>query len=436
MIEISKENIGGLNDEQLFKVMKSYGLNVGPITSTTRHLYEKKLRNYLDNNMSTNVTTLTAASDLQNESMNTSNLNDISVQKSSLRSANKSSAKAENSSQNKTQSSSNQKNLSASNVNSSRSENVEKPTYSRENSISTSSSSENNKRPLNQIRNVTEKVTSSPLAQVPSTTTVRNEETSRTTSTTARREEITPIDRQYTSITRQELNNPSVRSNAFNFSENRGPSMSNSSASSVTRALSNTSTVTSQLVAPSLSRGMPVSSYSQPTTSSITFSSSVPSSHQTEPIRSSISVVPNTINNSYRRASPVKDKFGERLQNYGLIRNEPETLTATTLPNTIASPTNIRSRPPLHYESLTSTSKTQSNKINDKSQVKQENISNSNSSILYLLFLIIENIFFQMFIFKVFAVNWKYLIAIVCLTVVVYTFMMQLQPNPENPIDL
>jgi hypothetical protein len=90
------------------------------------------------------------------------------------------------------------------------------------------------------------------------------------------------------------------------------------------------------------------------------------------------------MSNSYRRASPSKDKFSERLHNYGLIRNEPETLTATTLSNTISSPANIRSRPPLHYESSSSTVASQSTKVNEKSKAKQSNQSDSNSSILFI----------------------------------------------------
>jgi hypothetical protein len=47
-MEIDKENIDKLSNEDLFKFSKQYGLNVGPITSTTRHLYEKRLKKHLE----------------------------------------------------------------------------------------------------------------------------------------------------------------------------------------------------------------------------------------------------------------------------------------------------------------------------------------------------------------------------------------------------
>jgi len=278
MIEISKENIGSLSDEQLFKVMKRNGLNVGPITSTTRHLYEKKLRNHLDNNMSMNVTTLTAACDLPNDSMNTSNLNDKSMHKGSLRSTNKSSTKAETS-QNKLENSSNQKNMLSPNVNSSRNDTII------------------NRRSSNKIKNVDEKMTSRTFARV---SIAGNEEMPRTTFTTVRREEPAHIDRQYTSATRQELTNSSKRS-SFNYDENRSTLNNSSTPSKLsTRELVTSSSVTTQLVAPSLTRATAASSYSGQITSGITSSSPVASSHYTEPIRSSINTVPNTMSNSLR----------------------------------------------------------------------------------------------------------------------------------------
>ena len=50
MEALDKENVNKLTDEQLFKALKTCGLNVGPITGSTRSLYEKRLKNYLEGN--------------------------------------------------------------------------------------------------------------------------------------------------------------------------------------------------------------------------------------------------------------------------------------------------------------------------------------------------------------------------------------------------
>lgn len=47
-MELNIEDVSQLTDQQLFATMKKCGLNVGPITGTTRSLYERKLRNFLD----------------------------------------------------------------------------------------------------------------------------------------------------------------------------------------------------------------------------------------------------------------------------------------------------------------------------------------------------------------------------------------------------
>lgn len=47
-IEVNKENVSQVSDDVLFKKLKSMNLNPGPITPTTRRVYEKKLINLLD----------------------------------------------------------------------------------------------------------------------------------------------------------------------------------------------------------------------------------------------------------------------------------------------------------------------------------------------------------------------------------------------------
>lgn len=47
-MSIDVNNIDKLSDEELFKALKDSGLNVGPITSTTRSLYERRLKNHIE----------------------------------------------------------------------------------------------------------------------------------------------------------------------------------------------------------------------------------------------------------------------------------------------------------------------------------------------------------------------------------------------------
>jgi len=47
-MEVDKENLRSLSNDDLFKIMKKYGINVGPVNISTRSVYEKKLKNYLE----------------------------------------------------------------------------------------------------------------------------------------------------------------------------------------------------------------------------------------------------------------------------------------------------------------------------------------------------------------------------------------------------
>jgi hypothetical protein len=51
-IEVNNENIKEISDDTLFKKLRVLNLNPGPITPTTRGLYERKLLNYLAGNQS------------------------------------------------------------------------------------------------------------------------------------------------------------------------------------------------------------------------------------------------------------------------------------------------------------------------------------------------------------------------------------------------
>ena len=47
-MEVDKENLRSLSNDDLFKIMKKYGINVGPVNISVRSVYEKKLKNYLE----------------------------------------------------------------------------------------------------------------------------------------------------------------------------------------------------------------------------------------------------------------------------------------------------------------------------------------------------------------------------------------------------
>lgn len=42
------EDLSTLSNDELFRLLKSSGINAGPITQSTRSVYEKKLKNYLN----------------------------------------------------------------------------------------------------------------------------------------------------------------------------------------------------------------------------------------------------------------------------------------------------------------------------------------------------------------------------------------------------
>lgn len=70
MDQISVEEIPMLTDDQLLGNLKRCGLTFGPITATTRRLYEKRLRNYLEGNgdKTVNLTSNSILADIANDS--------------------------------------------------------------------------------------------------------------------------------------------------------------------------------------------------------------------------------------------------------------------------------------------------------------------------------------------------------------------------------
>lgn len=72
-MEIDKENLNKLTDDELFKTLKKCGIATGPITGTTRSLYEKRLRKYLE----TKNPNITLNNSCQEESFNKSRRSSI-----------------------------------------------------------------------------------------------------------------------------------------------------------------------------------------------------------------------------------------------------------------------------------------------------------------------------------------------------------------------
>jgi len=61
------EDLSVLSNEEIFKLCKSSGINAGPITATTRSVYEKKLKNYLNEINNESVTTVPNSTKIESE---------------------------------------------------------------------------------------------------------------------------------------------------------------------------------------------------------------------------------------------------------------------------------------------------------------------------------------------------------------------------------
>lgn len=64
---IDKDNLDRLTDAELFKACKRHGMNPGPITATTRSIYEKRLKKLLDGQPSGSKSTAAADSSVLDE---------------------------------------------------------------------------------------------------------------------------------------------------------------------------------------------------------------------------------------------------------------------------------------------------------------------------------------------------------------------------------
>jgi hypothetical protein len=168
-----------------------------------------------------------------------------------------------------------------------------------------------------------------------------------------------------------------------------------------------------------------------PPSSSLSSSNVVRPTPAFQPVRTSTAV------SSTITPSPIqrRDKFAERLENYGLLRDEdnvetlssripsritPSVPTSTKIESSsssrvpIVSPTNIRSRQPLHSERSSSYGFT-SYSAKPESQAFSQPAA-------------------QATVAKNSGINWRLIGLVAVVTAVAYIFIMYLQVNPENPI--
>lgn len=305
MLQIDRDNLNRLSDQELFKALKQYGLNAGPVTATTRSLYEKKLRNAMDKLGSQldspNTTTTTTSSSSPAASRG------VALTRTPTRS-------------------------------SKRIETIE-PSYktNEENNIEISLDSAL-QEPILKVNN-------------PNASQIIIEKTTTTITTTPKQ----PSNTNSTSEQQQQ------------------PRITNSSLNDINDALRYSSTRNSD----SPTR---YSTY-VPNNEDYRSSSNINRNPQVTLVRPQ----PSTIS---APSSAQKDKYAKRLETYGLLRNDENvaTLTARQTPSTsttnLISPTNIRSRQPLHPEKSSSygfasyAAKTENNSVSRSSAATSSGSSN------------------------------------------------------------
>jgi len=120
--------------------------------------------------------------------------------------------------------------------------------------------------------------------------------------------------------------------------------------------------------------------------------------------------------------SPIKDKFAERLNNYGLLKDssliEPKSTYLASSSTISASCSTVRSRPSIHQEKQINTNLRKEAEQEPKSTHVETNVKKEEAKKAGFDF------------------NWKYFLAVIIATALVYLFIIQLQGNPENPVEL
>ena len=467
METIDKSNINKLTDDQLFKALKTCGLTVGPITGTTRSIYEKRLKNFLENNSTlisdktiTNTKSATKASTIEN--LTSSSLSSLSEQinAKSLQSVNKDSISTKTNSIFSKESSNSPK-KTAQNDFASRPKNIIEQPLSRSQSLRENPMLERQK---NEEASLISKRMPQPLSKNSEFTIRANnlvekpESRSVNTLDNQLNKDFRHIQQSSSSITTQ----PSSRtaSNDFTtrltekstqrfngFSENSTNRLNNfmekeipkdnirpiNVSSQVTNQVSSTSTASS--VSSNTCFKAPVienissKSYTSDVTSRYESASSV---H----LLATKQTMPQIIANKFSAplathiSSPiVKDKYAERLQSYGLLESTSirsiarlETEDTNSYSNTKYAPITpgtIRARPSMH------TPKPREEEPISTSTSTSSSSSSSSSSAKAVVHEPKKEL-----------INFKYLLALLLATVIIYWVIVNyMQSNPENPVD-
>jgi len=385
-MQIDKENLGRLSDQDLFKALKLYNINAGPVTATTRTLYEKKLRNAIDK-LKGELLDSTLNSTTNNTQLNTTSTNSNS---STARTPTRQSSRKA--------------------TNTTTVETIEP-------SFKTKEQDDGNGFEIS-ISNGTQE----PILKVsnPNASKIIIEKTTTTITTTPKQSNslADPLPTTTTTTTTTSLADP-----YRNIRSSDSPSRL---APTVTTRNSNIFNNPDEFRSSSrLSDVLPPSSSSASSSSNI-----IRPNQAFQPVRTSV------ISSSTVTPSPIqrRDKFAERLDNYGLLRDEenvetlssrmssrinPSVPVSTTIDSSssrvpLVSPTNIRSRQPLHSERSTSYGFTSYSAKPEPQTVTQPTVQATvaNNS----------------------GINWKLICLVAVVTAVAYLFIMYLQVNPENPI--
>jgi hypothetical protein len=425
METIDKNNLNRLSDDELFQALKKCGLNAGPITGTTRTLYEKRLKNFLETNPGR--TTTKANEPPAQPSTSTKPVIET------LTSADKAKPTRSTATKKKAQTQAEKMELdgeaeaSIPITRSSQSNPRVYATTSDENTVPTIPSTQ----PLRQRETVAPATTTrTTIIEPPSVERV---------STTARAQ---PNRYEPTATTRNSMNDLPSSSTASSSARvishtNKNPIENISSKTNYNdyesserryenKTYSSSNMPANRITNPVTTSSMAASSYetiSRPSTSSYTSLSST----TTKPVLQSSSYTSNIMTTRFepmQASNTQKDKYAERQENYGLIsRSEMESGSGAY----VSTPSYVRSRGPIHSFEKTvekhvdtpyvnkTAPKTAMTATTTSANSIQTNVKENKSSM--------------------FDINWKYLISVMILTIIVYFLMVQMHPNPENPID-
>ena len=396
---IEKENLGRLSNDELFKALKGYGIQPGPITTTTRFLYEKKLRAAIEKGGATVKLQNTELSPTRQSTATPSPVKVASlVENNQPSSGYKMTTRRDKENTVDTTSSNNENNfeISITSLNGTQ-EPVVKVTNPNASKII--------------IEKTTTTITHTPNS--PSTTSTHTVQQSPAVTTTTPSSVTAPVLNRNVDLQRQATSNARIAD------------------SSAAYATTNYNTGSS-----SISNIQPATQYYQRPAEIIVPSSNYVSSSISSSNGHNMSTVGNLLNTTRQSAQVPRDKFAERLENYGLLRSDEkvDTLSSKYAPTvssvpaaTVASssssssayvsPMGIRSRAPIHSDRASSsgtfTSYTKQPNVDFKATASSAAKTDAGAPLI----------------------NWKYLLFVAVMTAIVYFFIIHMQPNPDNPIE-